>query len=126
ARRPISRVGCSDPGAPRASRSFWLALHYPSRFALSAHYGTIGDNTLGDESPQRDHEPSRQCDDAYAPHASATFTESLPIPFAQFAMRLKAEPSPCQLDRDRAYASIASFTDALLARAVSALVRRRR
>ena len=77
-------------------------------------------------TPQIDHQSSGHGHDADSPDPRPTAAKSLLIPLTQLALGLISQPTPCNLDRHGAHSTVAGAADALIARAVTALIRHRR
>src|SRR5690606_17197946 len=77
-------------------------------------------------SPQRHQQLARQRHDPDPPLPRTTLGKTPPEPPAQLALPLVAQPQPRQLHHQRADPPVARLADALLARALSAGMRRRR
>lgn len=72
------------------------------------------------DRPERDQQLARERHDADAPHAGAAGREARAVPPTERALRLPAEPSPRELDREGAQVAVAGFADSLLAREIAA------
>ena len=72
-----------------------------------------------DKAPECNRELASQGDNADLANPRTVFTAGAPIPFGQSAARLIAQPTPGQLDEERAGRFVAGLADALLAAALA-------
>lgn len=76
--------------------------------------GSLGDDVVLNEAPQRDQQPSCERDDAHAPRSAAASPEAFLVPLGQGAIRLVAQPRPSEFDHERAHPRVAGLADTLV------------
>src|SRR5262245_40584085 len=76
-------------------------------------------------APQCNQEPPGEGNNPNPSRSTVPSTEAFVEPATEPTLRLKAEPAPGNLDRQRANLFIAGLTDALFARTAAAVVGRR-